>query len=99
MKTRAPEFRALIIILRSTGPGDLDATVLEVCGGAATYQSPARTAAVSGRKSGNSPASRRAWRAATGREQLAPGRAETAFELDENATASSVRTRAGVGGG
>ena len=32
MKTLAPEFSALIIILRSTGPRDLDAAVLQVGG-------------------------------------------------------------------
>ncbi len=32
MNTLAPQFRALMIILRSTGAGDLDAAVQQVCG-------------------------------------------------------------------
>ena len=58
MKTRAPEFSALIIILRSTGPVISQRRSCRSAGAAATRQSLSRTCAVSGRKPGSSPASR-----------------------------------------
>src|SRR6266571_1494074 len=62
MKTFAPELRALIIILRSTGP--VISTRRSVRSGriGATVQSRSRISFVSGRKSGSRPASSSCWR-------------------------------------
>jgi hypothetical protein len=51
MNTFAPEFRALMIILRSTGPVISTLRSSRSAGSFATFQSPALTEAVSGRKS------------------------------------------------
>jgi len=56
MKTLAPEFRALMIILRSTGPVISTRRSSRSFGGGATFQSASRRALVSGRKSGRIPA-------------------------------------------
>ena len=64
MNTLAPELRALIIILRSTGPVISTRRSTRALGASGTVQSPVRTSAVSARKSGRSPASKRAWRSA-----------------------------------
>ena len=67
INTFAPEFSALITIFRSTGPVISTRRSVKSAGIAPTCQSPARIAAVSLKKSGNSPAfsrSCRAWRLA-----------------------------------
>jgi hypothetical protein len=63
MNTFAPELSALMIILRSSGPVISTRRSSRSAGSGATRQSPARTAAVSGRKSRRCPASRAACRA------------------------------------
>jgi hypothetical protein len=62
MKTLAPEFSALTIILRSTGPVISTRRSCRSAGIGATFQSPSRMCRVSARKSGVSPASKRFWR-------------------------------------
>ncbi len=57
MNAFAPEFRALMIIFRSTGPVISTRRSCMSAGTGAHRQSPARTSAVPGRKSGRSPAS------------------------------------------
>jgi len=54
-----------MIILRSTGPRNLDAAVLQIGGIGATVHADSRMDFVSGKKSGFSPASRRFWRSHT----------------------------------
>jgi hypothetical protein len=49
MNTCAPEFSALMIILRSTGPVISTRRSSRSAGSGATFQSPSRTLAVSGR--------------------------------------------------
>ena len=61
MNTLAPELSALMIILRSTGPVISTRRSRMSFGSGATCQSPARTAAVSSRKSGVQPPSIFAW--------------------------------------
>ena len=56
MNTSAPEFSALIIIFRSTGPVISTWRFSKSAGVGATFQSPARTSAVSRRKSKDAPA-------------------------------------------
>ena len=63
MKTFAPEFNALMIILRSTGPVISTRRSSRSAGSGAVVHSASRMCAVSGRNSGRSPASRRCWRA------------------------------------
>ena len=62
MKTLAPEFSALMTILRSTGPVISTRRSSRSPAGGAIFQSASRTAAVSVRKSGRSPASNRCCR-------------------------------------
>ena len=57
MNTRAPEFRALIIILRSGGPVISTRRSMRSLGGGATVHVPERISAVSERKSGRRPLS------------------------------------------
>ena len=57
MNTLAPEFSALMIILRSTGPVISTRRSRSAAGIGATVQFEARIAAVSARKSGRRPAS------------------------------------------
>src|ERR1051325_2851565 len=64
MYTCAPEFSALITILRSTGPVISTRRSISSRGLAATRQSAPRTSAVLGRKVGRAPASNSRWRAA-----------------------------------
>ena len=63
MKPRAPEFRALMTIFRSTGPVISTRRSRRSCGGGSTCQSRSRTSRVSGRKSSVPPRSSSAWRA------------------------------------
>ena len=62
MKTRAPELSALMTIFRSTGPVISTRRSWRSAGRGATVQLDSRTARVSGRKCGRSPASKRRWR-------------------------------------
>ncbi len=65
--TLAPELSALMTIFGSTGPVISTRRSRSAAGQfGATRQSPSRMAAVSARKSGSSPASKRAWRCAAG---------------------------------
>ena len=80
MNTRAPELRALIIILRSTGPVISTRLSLRSAGGGATCQSPSRTTFVSGRKSGSAPASSSLLARGPELEQLAPPGAQLALQ-------------------
>ena len=74
MYTLAPELSALMTILRSTGPVISTRRSCRSAGAGATVQSPARIAAVSGRKSGSLPASSLALARRASLEQLpAPG--------------------------
>ena len=68
-------------ILRSTGPVISTRRSSKSAGRGATVQSPLRISAVCGRKSGRSPASRRACRARARRQQFAALRAEAAFQI------------------
>src|SRR5207302_883891 len=70
MKTCAPEFSALIIILRSTGPVISTRRSRRSAGASGTRQSDSRTLRVSGRKSGSSPARSRCQRSARAAEAL-----------------------------
>ncbi len=58
MNTLAPEFRALMIILRSTGPVISTRRSRRSFGMSATVQACSRMARVAARKSGRCPASR-----------------------------------------
>ena len=81
MYTSAPELSALMSILRSVGPGQLDPALLQVgVVTGATCQSPSRMWRVSGRKSGSSPASKRAWRSWRACEQRLARRIELAVQ-------------------
>ena len=62
MNTRAPEFRALIIILRSVGPVISTRRSAKSSGGGDTFQFPSRTGLVSSKKSGLEPDSKSACR-------------------------------------
>src|SRR5579883_3348849 len=64
MKSFAPEFSALITILRSTGPVISTRRSCKSAGMGAIVQSPWRICAVSGKKSGSLPASISSWRCA-----------------------------------
>ena len=75
MKPRAPEFRALMTILRLVGPGDLDAPVLERIRHRSDRKS---SGAVT--KSSFSPASSRGLELLAGVEQLAAAAVELLVE-------------------
>ena len=64
MNTLAPEFSALMTILREVGPVISTRRSSRSSGMGATFQSPSRMALVSGKKSGSPPASHAAWRSA-----------------------------------
>ena len=64
MKTSAPELNALIIILRSTGPVISTWRFCRSSGVEATFHSPLRTFAVSGRNSNEAPADSLRYRSA-----------------------------------
>ena len=90
-QTLAPEFRALIAILRSVGPVISTRRSAKLSGMGATVQSPARTSAVSGRKS-RRPVSaivaRRLTRACSSSSRRAPNRV---CRSARNSSASGVR--------
>ncbi len=83
MNTFAPEFRALMIILRSTGPVISTRRSSRSSGIGATRQSPARMSAVSARKSGVSPASKRCLPDVTCGEEFETPRVEAAVQLGQ----------------
>ena len=83
MKTLAPELSALMTILRSVGPGDLDATVEQVLGRAATRPVAGPDVGRLGEEVRRSPASSRACRVATAGEQLLDPRPERAGEVGD----------------
>src|SRR6266496_1426299 len=83
MKTLAPEFSALMIILRSTGPVISTRRSTRSCGMGATVHSFSRMGAASGRKPGSSPASIRCWRTRR--------RASNSWRHDSNLLPSRVR--------
>jgi hypothetical protein len=63
MKTLAPEFSALMTIFGSVGPVISTRRSCSASGSGATRQSSLRMCAVSARKSGTPPPSKKAWRA------------------------------------
>ncbi len=92
-QTRAPELRALIAILGSVGPVISTRRSRRSPGSGATVQSPARTSAVSGRKSRvplRPIAARRAARARSSSSRRGPNRR---CRSATNSSASAVRTR------
>ncbi len=83
MYESAPELKALMTILASTGPVISTRRQCSAGGTGAIFQSPARIAAVAARKSGRSPASSRLARSARDGEQLLPARLEGAVQLGD----------------
>ena len=93
MNTLAPELRALMIILRSTGPVISTRRSCRSSGVGATRQSPSRTACVSARNAGRSPARRRACRSWRARSTSCRRGSKRRARSATNASASGVRTR------
>ncbi len=83
MKTLAPELNALISILASVGPVISTRRLARAGGAGATCQSPLRTSAVSGRKSGRSPARSLFHRSAPGGQDPFPAGAQPALEIGD----------------
>ena len=86
MKTLAPELRALIIIFRSTGPGDLDPSVRQRLGRLGDCPEPVADTDRLGEEVGALPASKRAWRSARAasraRRRRVEGPVQAGDELD-----------------
>ena len=82
MNTLAPEFSALTIILRSTGPVISTRRSSRSAGIGATVQSPSRIAFVSGRKSGSLAGVKVFWRSAP-RQQLEAAPVEAAVQVGD----------------
>jgi hypothetical protein len=80
MKHDAPELRALMTILASVGPVISTRRSCRSAGVGPTRQSPSRTAAVSARKTGSTPASSSAWRGVASAQQLLAHGVEAAVE-------------------
>ena len=100
MKTLAPELRALMIILRSTGPVISTRRSCRSAGRGATVHSEFADLAVSGRKSGRSPASSAAWRVTRAARSSLRRALCLRWRPARKARASGVRTRVvAVGGG
>ena len=100
MKQDAPEFSALMIILRSTGPVISTRRSVRSAGVSAMVHSASRIALVSGRKAGFSPASMRAWnaaRAASRRRRSAPKRRSN-MATKAQASALRISSRPGTAG-
>ena len=93
MNTFAPEFNALMIILRSTGPVISTRRSSKSLGIGATVHSESRIACVSGRKSGFSPAFRRPWRSALAARSPIRRVWKRRCRAATNCIASGVRTR------
>ena len=83
MKTLAPELRALIIILRSTGPVISTRRSWRSGGAGATRQSPSRIGRVSARKLGVGAAVEVLLEPDAARQQVAAGRVEAAVEVGD----------------
>ena len=81
MYESAPELKALMTILASTGPVISTRRHCSAAGTGAIRQSPSRIAFVSARKSGRSPASSRLAQLGPRREQLLAARLEGAMQL------------------
>ena len=95
MNTFAPELRALMIILRSTGPVISARRSWRSAGAGATFQlGSARMSAVSGRKSGSSPASSRAARSTRLASSSCRRGSNARWSFDTSASASGVRISA-----
>ena len=94
MNTFAPEFSALMIILRSTGPVISTRRSWMSAGTGAQVQSPSRTARVSGRKSGSLPASNSAWRCCRRASSSVRRAPKARCSVAANASASGVRISA-----
>ena len=92
MKTLAPEFSALITILRSVGPVISTRRSPRSSAGGTTFHSDSRTDRVSARKVGDSPASRRAWRSSRSRSSSNLRPPNSRWRLATNSSASSVST-------
>ena len=91
MSLSAPEFSALMTILRSTGPVISTRRQCSAAGIGAMRQSPSRIAAVSGKKSGRSPASRRAARSARAASKAWRRGSNARVSVATSASASGVR--------
>jgi hypothetical protein len=96
MKTFAPELSALMIIFRSTGPVISTRRSWRSAGVGATCQSPSRTSAVSGRKSGSSPAAIRSIRSARARSSSTRRALNSRCSPETKSRASGVSTRSAV---
>jgi len=92
MNTLAPEFSALITILRSVGPVISTRRSARSAGAGATRQSPERTPEVASRKSGSSPSRRRRARASRAASSSSRSPANSRASTVRNSTASAVRT-------
>src|SRR5438046_2692340 len=92
MKPVAPLFRALITILRSTGPVISTQRCSRSAGGGATRQSPWRISRVSARKSSVPPSSRAPWRCARFSSRPRRRTSKRRWSSATNSRASSVRT-------
>src|ERR1700686_4155505 len=94
MYTLAPEFKALIIILRSTGPVISTRRSSMSFGIDATFQSLFRIEAVSGKKSGSLPPSTSFVRFLGGAKSSCRRGSKVFDSFDRNAFASGVRISA-----
>jgi hypothetical protein len=83
--------KALMIILASTGPVISVRRRSSALGSGAIFQSPSRMALVSGRKSGISPASMRAWRSTRAFSSSWRRASKARCSLATSASASWVR--------
>ena len=99
MNTFAPQFSALITILRSVGPVISTRRSVRSSGAVGTRQSPSRTAAVSSRKSGSSPSRKRCARAARAASTSSRPAPSSRCNSWRNSTASGVRTSSALIGG
>ena len=100
MKTFAPELSALMIILRSTGPVISTRRSCRSAGVGAIVQSLWRMLAVSGKKSGRSPASNLAWRSARACSKASrrPPNVRDSSATNPRASGVSISAKAGVMG-
>ena len=95
MNILAPELRALMTILRSTGPVISTRRSCRSAGtGATCHDASSRMCLVSGRKSGRSPASKASWRTTRAASSSARRARNSRCRPATNATASGVRISA-----
>ena len=99
MKTRAPEFRALIIIFGSAGPVISTRRSSRSAGAAGTVQSAARRSAVAGSKSRSAPSSIAAWRRGGPARSASRRGPNAAWRSARNASASGRQDLVGAGAG